>query len=57
MMKKNKVLFAISICILIASVLIQSCTLQPLAWTPPIKPELKGKIAENELLSTQNGLT
>jgi sugar lactone lactonase YvrE len=52
MMKKNKLSFAISICILIASVLIQSCTLQPLAWTPPIKPELKGKIAENELLNT-----
>jgi sugar lactone lactonase YvrE len=51
-MKKIKVLLVISICILVTSVLIQSCALQPLAWTPPIKPELKGPIAANELLST-----
>jgi len=51
-MKKIKVLLAISICIIVTSVLIQSCALQPLAWTPPAKPELNGPIAENELLST-----
>lgn len=51
-MKKIKLVLAISICIFVTSVLIQSCALQPLAWTPPIKPEQKGQIAENELLST-----
>ncbi|MBT8373750.1 MAG: hypothetical protein KJN80_02445, partial [Deltaproteobacteria bacterium] len=28
------------------------CSLQPLAWKPPVKPDLTGKLAENELLST-----
>jgi sugar lactone lactonase YvrE len=51
-MKKIKLLLAISFCIFVTNVLIQSCALQPLAWTPPIKPELKGQIAANELLST-----
>jgi sugar lactone lactonase YvrE len=27
------------------------CSLQPLAWTPPVRPDLAGKLAENELLS------
>ena len=27
------------------------CSLQPLAWKPPVKPELAGKLALNELLS------
>ena len=35
-----------------SSIIFQSCSLKPLAWKPPIKPELRGKIAENELLST-----
>ncbi len=38
--------------IFIASCLFQSCALKPQAWTPPIKPELVGTIAENELLNT-----
>jgi len=28
------------------------CSLQPAAWNPPVKPDLTGKLAENELLST-----
>jgi sugar lactone lactonase YvrE len=31
-------------------VLFQSCVLNPMAWTPPTKPELNRNIAENELL-------
>lgn len=34
------------------SVLFQACSLKPLAWTPPVKPELSGSTAVNELLST-----
>ncbi|MBI4618674.1 MAG: SMP-30/gluconolactonase/LRE family protein [Desulfobacterales bacterium] len=45
-----KALFVIVI-IIIGSLTVQGCSLQPLAWTPPIKPELTGKLAENELLS------
>jgi hypothetical protein len=52
MVKKIKLLWAASIFVFLASILLQSCALQPFAWTPPLKPELKGKIAENELLST-----
>lgn len=37
---------------LAVNVVFQSCSLKPLAWTPPIKPELEGATAENELLST-----
>jgi len=28
----------------------QGCSLQPMAWKPPVKPDLIGKLAENELL-------
>ncbi len=30
---------------------INGCSLQPMSWKPPVKPELTGKLAENELLS------
>jgi sugar lactone lactonase YvrE len=49
--KSNKPLI-ISIFALGTALLFQSCGLKPLAWTPKEKPELKGSIAENELLST-----
>lgn len=52
MMKIIRILLTVSIFAFAASLLLQSCALQPLAWTPPEKPELKGNIAENELLST-----
>ncbi|BDS12887.1 SMP-30/gluconolactonase/LRE family protein [Aureispira anguillae] len=35
-----------------ANLLVQACSLKPLAWTPPNKPAFKGAIAKNELLST-----
>ncbi len=31
---------------------LNSCSLQPLAWTPPEKPELTGTLAENDLLES-----
>lgn len=34
------------------SLIMQSCALHPLAWTPPNKPELTGALKGNELLST-----
>jgi len=34
------------------SLILSACALDPLAWTPPEKPELTGVLAENELLST-----
>ncbi len=52
MIQNSKKISIVSMFILAAGVLLQSCSLQPLAWTPPVKPELKGSIAENEWLST-----
>lgn len=34
------------------SIILQSCALHPLSWTPPKKPQLIGATAENELLAT-----
>jgi len=47
-----KLSITIVLVLFIASILFQSCSLKPLAWTPPIKPELIGVLSENELLST-----
>ncbi len=47
-----KVSIAIAVSVFILGFIFQSCSLKPLAWTPPIKPELVGTMAENELLST-----
>ena len=33
-------------------VFLQSCSLQPAAWTPQEKPELTGAYAENDLLTS-----
>jgi sugar lactone lactonase YvrE len=52
MMKIIRTLLIVSIFSFAASIFLQSCALKPLAWTPPVKPELKGSITENELLST-----
>ncbi len=38
--------------ILLISLGIQSCSLRPLAWTPPTKPAFTGKLALNHKLST-----
>lgn len=37
--------------ILLLIIIFHSCSLNPLAWTPPIKPEITGVLEENELLS------
>lgn len=50
--KSIKSLILISIVGFITSIIFQACSLKPLAWTPPTKPELKGVLAENDLLST-----
>jgi hypothetical protein len=42
----------LSITIFSLSILLQSCALQPVSWTPPQKPELTGALQENELLSS-----
>ena len=47
-----KTLSALMMMGFIAGATFQSCSLKPLSWTPPIKPELVGVLAENELLST-----
>ena len=47
-----KISIATIIALFIASVLLKSCTLQPLAWSPPLKPEFVGPLAKNELLNT-----
>lgn len=46
-MKSNKFLLGLSIL-----AIVQSCSLQPVAWTPPEKPELTNGYSENNLLST-----
>jgi sugar lactone lactonase YvrE len=47
-----KSIFTLILLGFMSSILLQSCALQPLAWTPPIKPELINELSENELLST-----
>ncbi|KXX72720.1 SMP-30/gluconolactonase/LRE family protein [Flammeovirga sp. SJP92] len=51
-MMKKVVLFFLKagILALTLNLTLASCSLKPLAWTPPEKPELKGSTAENELL-------
>jgi sugar lactone lactonase YvrE len=49
---KTKSLFAI----IFIAFTIQSCSLKPLAWNPPVKPALTGVVSENELLSTTEHL-
>lgn len=51
-MKIIKTLLTFSVLVFAISVLLQSCTLQPLAWTPPMKPALTGVLTENELLQS-----
>ncbi|OEJ98915.1 hypothetical protein A8C32_06920 [Flavivirga aquatica] len=54
-MRVKKIIKSLSIFFiigLVTSIIIQSCAIKPLAWLPPIKPELKGVIAENELLNS-----
>ena len=51
-MKTKANIFEALTTVFIVSALFQACALKPLAWTPPIKPELVGVLAENELLST-----
>lgn len=46
-----KLSFASVISVFLAGVLVQSCSLKPVAWAPPLKPKLTGNLAENELLS------
>ena len=44
----------ITLIILVLMVIIlyvSGCFLQPMAWKPPVKPELTGQLTENELLS------
>ncbi|MEN7550504.1 SMP-30/gluconolactonase/LRE family protein [Rapidithrix thailandica] len=36
--------------VVIANLMIKGYSINPQAWTPPVKPELKGPLAENELL-------
>jgi len=36
---------------IIVSLTLNGCSLQPMAWKPPVKPDLTGKLAKNELLS------
>ncbi len=50
--KRIKSIFLIASVALSLSVIVQSCTLHPLAWNPPKKPEIIGVLKENELLST-----
>ena len=45
---KRSLLFITTVIIIIF--FIQACALKPLAWTPPVKPELTGVLAENDLL-------
>jgi len=54
MTKKSfiKTAFISSSLLVVTVFLFQACSLTPLAWTPPVKPELTGVLAENELLST-----
>ena len=52
--KMNKKLISkgvfLTIAIIVMFILtLQGCSLQPIAWEPPIKPELTGNLAENEL--------
>ncbi len=47
-----KTVSALMILGFIASATLPSCSLQPLSYTPPVKPKLEGVLAENELLST-----
>lgn len=49
---KIKLSIATIMALFIASILFKSCSLKPLAWSPPLKPELTGVLAENELLNT-----
>lgn len=53
---RKKMIIKLSIMILIASfiasIIFQAFSLKPLAWLPPTKPELKGSMAKNDLLST-----
>jgi len=52
MYKKSiaKAVFVI-IVLIVVILTINGCSLQPLAWKPPVKPDLTGKLSENELLS------
>ena len=36
---------------IIVSLTLNGCSLQPMAWKPPVKPDLTCKMAKNELLS------
>ena len=50
-MKKVKHLaiqFRIGITAILLAMLFQSCVLQPLAWQPPVKPELSGNLGLNQ---------
>jgi sugar lactone lactonase YvrE len=40
----------IALVVFLFSIFLQSCALDPLAWTPPEKPRLTGVLEENELL-------
>ena len=47
----TKISFLFIALIVSSLLIIQGCALQPDAWTPPVKPDLTDKLAENELLS------
>ena len=47
-----KLLSLTAITVVITNVLFQSCSLKPLAWTPPESPKLEGEMAKNELLGS-----
>lgn len=49
---KRKSQLSLGLFSLISLALFQSCSLQPLSWTPPEKPELTGVLAENNLLAS-----
>lgn len=47
-----KLSITVVLTLFIVSVLFGAYSIQPLSWSPPIKPELTGVFAKNELLST-----
>ena len=49
--KRIKLAGLTTISLLIFSVLFKACALSPEAWQPPVKPEMKGVLTENNLLS------
>ncbi|MBB3699165.1 SMP-30/gluconolactonase/LRE family protein [Flammeovirga yaeyamensis] len=52
MTKKVTFSFLIAVLLFIGNFVFQACSIQPLAWTPPQKPELKGSLKENDLLAS-----